>query len=160
MELNIGIIAACLPTLRPLFSWLFVTAKTINASVHFPTTRRRYVRTVDEENIKLSQVPSHADTISSSGKDGYHISVIGGHGNGPLDSHKTSRRLSLNLGREHSRPKTKLERSIVEQEQREQDRDTRVGVAVGDRGPGQTESQWGTGAIGGIMRTTEVFVSR
>lgn len=65
--------------------------------------------------------------------------------------------------KESSAPRSRLEKSIAEEEALSEDeRDITVGLALGGNGTGRIDGPWGIESpdVGGIMRTTEVYVSR
>lgn len=171
MELNIGILAASLPALRPLFTWMFETAKTFN-NTRFGTRRHGGYTRNNEDTVKLSSMPSRSDTLSSNGgKEEYKVSVTSGQGGGALTSHSPlGRKLSLKKGsKENNAPKSRLEKTIAEEDAwSDEERDITVGIALSgqkDRsqepGGNRVDGFWGNASAGGgIMRTTEVYVSR
>jgi len=142
VELNVGILAACLPTLRPLFAFLLETASAIRSSGlrgrSGSGARGRYYAHPDD--VKLGSVPSR----STLGKQGYGVTVSGGSG--------SERRLHSQPSSASSGPMSKLEASI-ESGSEENILPTPIETRV--QLPSQRDR---TGR--GIMRTTEVMVSR
>ncbi|KAH7336337.1 hypothetical protein BKA65DRAFT_552994 [Rhexocercosporidium sp. MPI-PUGE-AT-0058] len=170
IEMNTGILAACLPSLRPLFASMLETASTLKLSglrgkkngLGGSSHGRYYLQ---EDDLKMSPIRSRSTTAL--GNKGYKITVIGGGRMSPEDP-KVYRQPSL----ASSGPTSKLEQSITENDsgsednmmvpmplplqgreraylarEREQERER-------ERAEGPKERPKG------ILRTTEVVVSR
>lgn len=107
--MNTGILAACLPSLKPLFASILKTATTLKASGH-RSKRAGFVGSVHgryylcEDGMKISPLPSRSTTALSS--KGYKITVIGRI---PLDEPRIYRQPSL----ASSGPMSKLGRSMT-----------------------------------------------
>jgi hypothetical protein len=148
IELNTGILAACLPALRPLFTWLLETAAALKTSGLRSRTgpngaRHRYY--VQEDDIKLGSLPSRS-TLT---KQSYGVSVSGGK----MGSSDDERTLYGQGSARGSGPMSKLEESIGENDSGSEEnilpaQQTRVHMPR-ERDQGR-----------GIVRTTEVLISR
>jgi len=142
IELNVGIIAACLPALRPLFAFILETAAVLTGS------RARSKSNVNgryymQEDFKMGSLPSRS-TLSKNG--GYNISIVGG------DEEEARRQRSGTIG---SAPTSKLEASISPSNSQEN-------IIPQNGNTTYVPSEWERERFrnNGIMRTTEVLVSR
>jgi hypothetical protein len=95
IELDIGIIAASLPTLKPLFSWLFETACSITRPTRgsgFGSRRvQRYQKHAGSTDIVLNEYRSgHSVTISTPSQERDCAGRRGGAAKGSQDSILTS----------------------------------------------------------------------
>ena len=145
--MNTGILAACLPALRPLFTTFLETANTIKTNglrrtVLGTATRHRYE--LQDEDTKMSPLPIRS---MIRGKQGYGVEVSGG-----------SR--SIYDGRRDFGPMSKLEQSVAETDDSGSE-ETMFAEPMKGKGknrvhmpPPQVERPKG------ILRTTEVMVSR
>ncbi|KAH8601175.1 hypothetical protein B0O99DRAFT_468240, partial [Bisporella sp. PMI_857] len=80
IELNTGILAACLPALRPIFAFLLETAHGLRSSQRRTGASGSGIRGqyyLQDEEVKLGSLPSRS-TLSKNG--GYGVSVVGGPG--------------------------------------------------------------------------------
>ncbi|CZT51243.1 uncharacterized protein RSE6_12363 [Rhynchosporium secalis] len=168
IEINVGILAACLPSLRPLFASILETANTLklsglrgNKKGSGGTPQGRYYLQQDE--IKMSPVARSGTAL---GNKGYKITVIGGGGKSTTEETDLYRNSSL----ASSGPRSKLEQSITENDSGSEDnimvpmplplqgRDnlymTREREGDRDRAERPREQP------NGILRTTEVSISR
>jgi len=143
IELNIGIIAACLPALRPLFAFILETAGAFTAGSRARSRSNANGRYYIQEDFKMGSMPSQS-TISKGG--GYNISISGG-------SEEEARR--QRSGTISSGPTSKLEASISPGHSQENiipQKETTTYVPSERERDGYRSK--------GIMRTTEVVVSR
>ncbi|KAE8453535.1 hypothetical protein EG329_010396 [Mollisiaceae sp. DMI_Dod_QoI] len=158
IELNVGILAACLPALRPLFAWLLETANAIKATGLRRTVLGSYASNQhyrQKEQLNLEVMPSRSTTALN--QKGYKISVSGGGKVSEDGEPIFNRRPSI----ASSGPMSKLEQSITEAESEKDyedlpmhfDRRFRV------RSPTDRDFDFQSRRIG-ILRTTEVMVSR
>ncbi|TAQ89354.1 hypothetical protein B7494_g2354 [Chlorociboria aeruginascens] len=143
IELNSGILAACFPALRPLFSFILETASSHLRSSQrrnsvISNSRHRYY--VQDDDIKLNSLPSHSTMM---GSPGYGVTVSGGTENGTLYSSPSV----TSTG-----PTSKLEQSI---EENDSGSDENILPALLHQvyAPGRDPRR-------GIMRTTEVMITR
>lgn len=170
IEMNAGILAACLPSLRPLFASILETANTLKlsglrtrksglaGSVH----GRYYLH---EDDMKMSPVTSRSTTAL--GNKGYNITVIGGCSM-PPDEPRLYRQPSLSS----SGPMSKLEQSITENESGSED-NMMAPMPLSLQGrqrahfAEERQREWNINRAErpkerprGILRTTEVMISR
>ncbi len=167
--MNTGILAACLPSLRPLFASMLETANTmkvsglrgkksgLGGSVH----GRYYLH----EDMKMSPLRSHSTTAL--GSKGYNITVMGG-GRIPSDEPKLYRQPSL----ASSGPMSKLEQSITENDSGSEDnvmvpmplslqgRQRAYLARERERERERDRAERPRERPKGILRTTEVMISR
>ncbi|KAH6711072.1 hypothetical protein BKA61DRAFT_695010 [Leptodontidium sp. MPI-SDFR-AT-0119] len=170
IEMNTGILAACLPSLRPLFASMLETANTIKVSglrgkknglggsVH----GRYYLH---EDELKMSPMRSRSTTAL--GNKGYKITVIGGGRTSPEDP-KVYRQPSL----VSSGPMSKLEQSITENDSGSEDnmmvpmplplqgRQRAYLAREREQERQRDRAERPKERPKGILRTTEVMVSR
>ncbi|KAN0119617.1 hypothetical protein V8E51_001825 [Hyaloscypha variabilis] len=147
VELNTGILAACLPALRPLFTTVLETANTIKTNglrrtILGTATRHRYE--LQDEDTKMGPLPARS---MSRGKQGYGVEVSGG-----------SR--SIYDGRRDFGPMSKLEQSVAETDDSGSE-ETMFSEPM--KGKGKHRSHMPPPQVErprGILRTTEVMVSR
>ena len=146
VEMNTGILAASLPALRPLFAFLLETATAIKTSglrgrSGPNSSRHRYY--IQEDDIKLGSLPSRS-TLS---KHGYGVSVVGGKSLSDDESTIYRQRSATNSG-----PMSKLEQSLEEPDSGSEENI----LPLQNRAhlPRERDQRRG------IMRTTEVMVSR
>lgn len=168
--MNTGILAACLPSLRPLFASMLETANTIKVSglrgkknglggsVH----GRYYLH---EDELKMSPMRSRSTTAL--GNKGYKITVIGGGRTSPEDP-KVYRQPSL----VSSGPMSKLEQSITENDSGSEDnmmvpmplplqgRQRAYLAREREQERQRDRAERPKERPKGILRTTEVMVSR
>jgi len=145
VELNTGILAACLPALRPLFAFLLETATALRSrGLSSSGAKGRYY--IHPDDVRLGSIPSR----STLGKQGYGVTVSGG---GLVDN---VRKIHSQPSFTSSGPTSKLEASIGENDTGSEEdimpmqiQTTRVQL------PGQRDRSGN-----GILRTTEVMVSR
>lgn len=155
IEINTGILAACLPALRPIFAFLIDTAKLRSTQRRTGETHRPrghyYVQ--EDDDVKLSSLPSRS-TIS---KHGYGVSVVGGiRPKGDKDFERILHRQSSSAS---SGPMSRLEASIREHETGSEEnilpqRQLAAYLKDMDRQTSERERSRG------IVRTTEVMISR
>ncbi|KAL2068836.1 hypothetical protein VTL71DRAFT_15174 [Oculimacula yallundae] len=167
IELNIGILAACLPSLRPLFASILETATTMkmsglrgNRRGSGVTPQGRYY--LQEDEYKMSPV---SRSNAALGNKGYKITVIGGD-KGTAENSDLYRNLSL----ASSGPMSKLEQSITDNDSGSEDnmmvpmplplqgRDKAYLAREKEREGDRTERS--RERPRGILRTTEVSISR
>jgi hypothetical protein len=148
--MNTGILAACLPALRPLFAFLLETATAIKTSglrgrsAGSGGIQGRYY--IHEDDVKLGSMPSRSTIIS---KQGYGVTVIGGL---PGDD---DRRIYRQPSSTSSGPMSKLEASIGENDSGSEENILPLQVHSRVHMP-KDRNRTGRG----IMRTTEVMISR
>ena len=141
--MNTGILAACLPTLRPLFASLLETANAFSRSGIRPHgTRQHYF--LQEEDVKLATIPSR----STIGKHSYGVSVMaaGRRASGSEDGSTVHGRGSLS-------PMSKLEQNVIDNESGSEETILPIHSNARVHLPPRDVRR-------GIMRTTEVMVSR
>jgi len=147
VEINTGILAACLPTLRPLLAFLLETATAIRSGPRgygysgSGAQGRYYVHS----DVRLGAVPSR----STLGKQGYGVTVSGG----PLGDSK--RELHSQPSSRSSGPMSKLEASIGMNDTGSEESILSSPIHTRVHLPSQRDRSGE-----GIMRTTEVMVSR
>ena len=88
--MNVGIMAGCLPSLKPLFNWLLETAKALTISSYNRTRRSDYKRTASfgyfkqqetsSRSVELGSIPSQITQASnnSAAKSPYAVRVTSG----------------------------------------------------------------------------------
>jgi len=148
VELNTGIMAACLPALRPLFTSFLETANNIktNGLRHtvLGSSKARHRYQLQEEDMKMSPLPTRS-TIR--GKQGYGVMVSGG-------GRTTYEERNTDFG-----PMSKLEQSITENDSGSEENILPAQIKGKHRvhmPPTQVQRE----RPRGILRTTEVMVSR
>jgi len=156
IEINTGILAACLPALRPIFAFLIDTAK-LRSSVRRTGGSRRtghyYVH--EDDDVKLSSLPSRS-TISKYG-GAYGVSVVGGIR--PSDDKEFERILRRQGSSVSSGPMSRLEASIRENDSGSEDNilpQRQLSAHLKDMVRQVHERERNRG----IVRTTEVRISR
>lgn len=142
--MNTGILAACLPTLRPLFAALLETATAIKSN---PRGRSNISGAGGKYYIQneLEMTPSRS-TLS---RPGYGVTVIGG----PLM--EGEKRLYRQGSATSDGPMSKLEASIEESDSGSEENILPVRVPMRARIVRRSDKN-----DNGIMRTTEVVVTR
>jgi len=166
IEINTGILAACLPSLRPLFSSILETATSMKLSGNRgnkkgsgDTPQGRYY--LQEDEFKMSPVPRSNTAL---GNKGYKITVIGG-GKGQTEDSDLYRHPSL----ASSGPMSKLEQSITENDSGSED-NIMVPIPVPSQGRDKVymerereddrrRVERSRERPKGILRTTEVSIS-
>ncbi|KUJ23165.1 uncharacterized protein LY89DRAFT_169714 [Mollisia scopiformis] len=158
IELNVGILATCLPALRPLFAWLFETASALKATSLRRTglgsnANNKIYRLKDGHN--MDPMPSRSTTALS--QRGYRITVIGGPKVSEDGEPIFDRRPSL----ASSGPMSKLEQSITEADSEKdyEDQPMHFDRRFRVRSPTDREFDFQSRRLG-ILRTTEVMVER
>ena len=160
--MNTGILAACLPALRPLFAFLLETATNIKASGFRRsglTSAARHKYYIQDEDMKMASLPSRSGTVTT--KNGYNITVIRSGPTGqkvPLDEQSIYRKGSDTS----SGPMSRLEQSITENDSGSEETIWAV-QGVQDIQGGQRAyipRERDRNQRRGTLRTTEVLVSR
>jgi len=168
--MNTGILAACLPSLRPLFASMLETANTMKVSGlrgkkngFGGSAHGRYY--LHEDDLKMSPMRSRSTTTL--GNKGYKITVIGGGRISPEDP-KVYRQPSL----ASSGPMSKLEQSITEKDSGSEDnmmvpmplplqgRQRAYLAREREREREKDRAERPKERPKGILRTTEVMISR
>ncbi|CZR51873.1 uncharacterized protein PAC_01750 [Phialocephala subalpina] len=160
IELNVGILAACLPALRPLFAWLLETASAIRATGLRLTAlgsnaRNTYYRPKQGHNLEAMPTRS---TTNLGHQKGYRITVISGGKISEDGEPIFDRRPSL----ASSGPMSKLEQSITEADSEKdyEDMPMHFDRKFRERVRSPTDRDFDFQTRIGILRTTEVMVER
>jgi hypothetical protein len=158
IELNTGILAACLPALRPIFAFLLETAHGLRSSQRRTGASGSGIRGqyyLQDEEVKLGSLPSRS-TLSKNG--GYGVSVVGGPGSS--DDKEFERILNRQGSASSSGPMSRLEASIREHDSGSED-NIWPQRQVAAHMPRERERYIQERNLNrGIMRTTEVRISR
>jgi len=156
IEINTGILAACLPALRPIFAFLIDTAKLRSSARRTGGTRATghyYIH--DDDDVKLSSLPSRS-TLSKHG-GAYGVSVVGGIR--PSDDKEFERTLRRQGSSASSGPMSRLEASIREHDTGSEENilpQRHLAAHLKDMERQAHERERNRG----IVRTTEVMISR
>jgi len=156
IEINTGILAACLPALRPIFAFLVDTAKIRSTARRTGGSRpagHYYVQ--EDDDVKLSSLPSR----STLGKHGgaYGVSVVGGIR--PSDDKEFERILRRQGSYASSGPMSRLEASIRDNDSESEENvlpQRQLAAHLKDIVRQAHERDRNKG----IVRTTEVRISR
>ena len=156
IEINTGILAACLPALRPIFAFLIDTAKSRSTARRTGGSRPHghyYIQ--EDDDVKLSSLPSRS-TLSKHG-GAYGVSIVGGIR--PSDDKEFERILRRQGSSASSGPMSRLEASIREHDNGSEEdvlpqRQRPLHLKDMERQIHERERNRG------IVRTTEVMISR